>query len=142
MKEKKDNVEDEKELETHICPHDGCEKTYSMPWQCNDHYRKSHLKKQCPECGKVFSSNFFRKHMANTHNKLQKDFFCDKCGKAFFEKYLLENHEEVEHKGQRFRCRYPECKSDQEYRDASNRTAHERSKHGDTYNKFLSKNNK
>ena len=96
--------------------------------------RESRQKVKCHECDKTVQAGFLQKHMTNAHHK---NYSCKKCGKEFFGKDKLESHEEVEHKEQRFKCRYPECKSDQKYRDRSNRLAHERKKHGTTYPKFL-----
>ena len=127
-------------VKPYVCPYYGCEKTFKSLEYKQIHFTRAHFQKECPECHKMMSWGYLKRHLANAHNKLSKDFSCYKCGKGFYEKFMLEQHEEVEHKGQRFRCRYPECKNDQEYRDASNRTAHERSKHGTTYIKFLAKN--
>ena len=124
-------------MKTHVCNHEECGKTFNSLTRLRTHYNYTHVKAQCPECEKKFSVNFLNKHITNTHHISQKKYWCEKCGKGFVEKWKFEQHEEVEHKGHRFKCRFPGCKSDQEYRDQSNRLAHERKKHGATYSKFL-----
>ena len=120
-----------------MCTEDECGKTFTDIKRFKNHQMK-HKKAECLECHKTVGASFLNLHIANTHHNNQKKYCCEKCGKGFFEKYKLENHEEVEHKGLRFKCRYPECsKSDQEYRNVSNRLTHERRKHGATYSKFL-----
>ena len=60
-----------------------------------------------------------------------KKYQCDKCVKAFGFYAQLTEHEKVEHQGLRYFCRYSDCKTkEQEYRDSSNRVAHERKRHG------------
>ena len=123
----------------HKCPDSECDKTFTDTKRLNQHYR-SHVKAECPECQKMMAIKFLKTHIDNIHKK-EKKYWCDKCGKGFVERYKFELHESVEHQGQRYRCRYPECQdSGQQYRDLSNRLAHERKKHGATFSKFISEN--
>ena len=128
---------EKKEVKAHVCTELECGKTFTDLDRLKKHQRKC-IKVECHECHKRVSISFIKKHIANIHHNNQKKYCCQKCGKRFFEKYQMEQHEQVEHEGHRFKCRYPECnKSDQEYRDQSNRVTHERKKHGATYTKFL-----
>ena len=122
-----------------MCIHEECGKTFRSRTMRNDHFRKVHVKAECPECHKLFSVNFLNKHITYAHQESKKRFWCEMCGKGYLEKFKFEEHKAIEHKGQRYKCRYPECTSDQEYRDQSNRLAHERKKHGATYTKFLAR---
>ena len=129
--------EEKKEVKIHECTEAECGKTFTNLDKLKSHQRKC-IKVECPECHKRVSMDYLNKHITNAHQNNEKKYCCDQCGKAFVDKFRMEQHEQVEHKGHRFKCRYPECdKSDQEYRDQSNRLAHERRKHGATYTKFL-----
>ena len=136
-KEQQETKKEKKEVKIHVCTEGDCGKTFTLLDKLKSHQRKC-IKVKCHECHKKVSLSFIKKHIANIHRNNQKKYCCQKCGKRFFQKYQMEQHEQVEHEGHRFKCRYPECnKSDQEYRDQSNRVAHERKKHGATYTKFL-----
>ena len=142
LKEPESNIDEkggkEVKLKSYECTEEECEKTFTDIYRLKKHQKKAHIKVKCQECLKTFGVGFINKHIANAHHKNQKNYSCEKCGKGFFEKHKLETHEEVEHKGLRFKCRYPDCdKKSLEYRDVSNRLAHERKKHGTTYSKFL-----
>ena len=121
-----------------VCTQDNCNKVFSNLGKLSTHHREAHIKVQCPECLKMFSMTHVNNHILLCQ-KSQKKFVCDMCGNGFNKKYQFENHKKM-HEGQRFRCRYPDCKSTQEYRDSSNRVAHERKKHGSSYIKIMAEN--
>ena len=100
-------------------------------------YIKEHMKLHteekipCPECNAVVRD--LKEHIANVHT-LDKDkkFQCQDCGKGFLHQHKLEKHKMNVHLKQRpFQCRYG-C--DMAYNDKSNRSAHERKKHGKLFN--------
>ena len=121
------------------CPVEGCQKIFYRQGDLNQHHKevhKVHISQECPICHKMFKK--IDLHIDNIHHN-KKKVCCKKCGKGFPYQALLDQHEAVVHKGVRFQCRYPDCQSkDQQYRDKSNRSAHERNKHGSPYTKVLS----
>ena len=121
-----------------VCTQEKCNKVFSDVGTLRRHHRETHIRVQCPECLKMFSMQFINNHILLCQ-KRQKKFVCDMCGNGFNQKYKFEKHKKM-HEGQRFRCRYPDCKSNQEYKDSSNRIAHERKKHGASYTKFMAEN--
>ena len=111
----------------------------------------------CPECGKVLKEAYLRLHIRKVHSaaaceicgvvvknvKLHmqgqhmadsdKRFHCKECGKGFMCKVTMENHRMNMHiKAQPYQCRYG-CEN--RYNDTSNRSAHERRRHGAVYSK-------
>ena len=114
------------------CADDECEKMFPNKGQANSHFNKVHTKgAPCPECGKDVKR--LQLHIDTIHRS-NKKYQCDKCSKAFANWSQLRNHELVDHEGIRYKCRYSDCQTkDQEYRDPSNRSAHERKRHGGVF---------
>ena len=127
-------VDDKKPIIELKCTFEGCEKIFYRQWDLNQHHNRVHVTSECPICHKLVKN--MQQHVDSIHlNK--RNVFCEKCGKGFRYQALLDQHDEVEHQGVRFQCRYPDCQfKDQQYRDKSNRAAHERNKHGSLYTKF------
>ena len=115
------------------CPEDFCGKPFSCKGKLNAHVNKVHVISTCPHCGKQVKN--LKQHIVLVHQPEAKKYQCDKCPKAFSEACNLKTHEMVDHQGLRFYCRYPDCRTkSQEYRDSSNRAAHERKRHGGPFN--------
>ena len=112
------------------CSEVGCEKTFVTQAQRNQHFNKVHVLSTCHLCDKKVK--ILHRHIKLWHS--EKKFQCDKCVKAFEIISKLTEHEKVEHQGLRYFCRFSDCKTkDQEYRDSSNRYAHERKRHGGNF---------
>ena len=114
------------------CADDECHKKFPTKGQANSHFNKVHTKgAPCPECGKDVKR--LQLHIDTMHSS-NKKYQCDKCSKAFGNLSHLKNHELVDHQGVRYYCRYSDCQTKgQEYRDPSNRSAHERKRHGGVF---------
>ena len=117
------------------CPITECARIFPSKGILNAHCNKVHISKTpCPECGKEVKN--MQQHMEAMHTA--KKYQCDKCPKAFNILHLLTNHELVDHQGVRYYCRYSDCQTPgQEYRDPSNRSAHERKRHGGVFRAAL-----
>ena len=115
------------------CPIIECAKIFPSKGLLNVHFNGVHINKiPCPECGKEVKN--MPAHMDSMHSAAKK-YQCEKCPKAYVSKNLLSEHDLVDHQGVRFYCRYPDCQTKgQEYRDRSNRGAHERKRHGGNFN--------
>ena len=112
-----------------------CGKMYNK-YGFSHHNYKVHKPRTCPICGKVVK--ILLAHMNRHKTEADREYKCEVCGKGFNYQPALEEHGLVDHQGVRYSCRYPDCKSNSpEYRDKSNRDAHERKKHGLPYSKFL-----
>ena len=102
----------------------------------DQHYKRKHVLKKCPECGvevKILYAHMQKKHKQDFELTIR----CDQCGKGFTQQNYLTRHVAIVHQGKRFHCRYPDCvKKAQPYRDSSNRDAHERVKHGGSFTKY------
>ena len=123
------------------CNVEGCEKIFYRQGDLRHHHQHLHTSFECPFCHKMFRKQHIRKHIDRIHHN-KSTVYCEKCGKGFIYQSLLDQHEEVDHQGVRYQCRYPDCQfKDQQYRDKSNRGAHERNKHGAQYTKFLTEGN-
>ena len=113
-------------------------KSFSSQGRLNAHINFVHVVSTCPHCGKQVrarAGHGLQSHIESFHKPEAKKYQCDKCTKAFSVAYSLQKHEVVDHQGLRFYCRYPDCKTkSQEYRDSSNRSAHERKRHGGPFN--------
>ena len=120
------------------CPDDECEKFFPTKGMANGHFNKVHTAKPCPECGKEFKN--LQLHIQTIHSTTKR-YQCDKCLKAFTNLSHLRNHELVDHQGVRYFCRYSDCQNNTEYRDPSNRSAHERKRHGGVFRAALPVNN-
>ena len=106
----------------------------------------------CPDCGKMFKDRYLKLHqrkvlsaaaceicgvvVKNVKHHMQgvhmadsdKRFHCKDCGKGFMCRVTMDNHRMNMHiKAQPYQCRYG-C--DNRYNDTSNRSAHERRRHG------------
>ena len=109
------------------CSQDGCEKTFKTQSSLTQHINRGHLISTCHFCDKQVKK--LDHHITLMHSV--KKYQCDKCVKAFGFYAQLTEHEKVEHEGLRYFCRYSDCKTkEQEYRDSSNRSTHERKRHG------------
>ena len=109
------------------CPE--CAGIFPNKGRLNAHYNKVHRNKTpCLECGKEVKN--MPVHMETKH-RASKKYQCDKCPKTFVSSILLTTHDQADHQGVRYYCRYSDCPTKgQEYRDKSNRGAHERKRHG------------
>ena len=106
----------------------------------------------CPDCGKMFKDRYLKLHQRKVHSAAaceicgvvvknvkhhmqgvhmadsDKRFHCKDCGKGFMCRVTMDNHRMNMHiKAQPYQCRYG-C--DNRYNDTSNRSAHERRRHG------------
>ena len=106
----------------------------------------------CPDCGKMFKDRYLKLHQRKVHNAAaceicgvvvknvkhhmqgvhmadsDKRFHCKDCGKGFMCRVTMDNHRMKMHiKAQPYQCRYG-CEN--RYNDTSNRSAHERRRHG------------
>ena len=112
---------------SYTCNQDDCEKKFGNQGLLNAHVNKVHVVSTCRFCNKQVKRLY--EHIKTMHS--EKKFHCDKCAKAFGFMAKLVEHEKVEHQGLRYFCRYSDCKTkEQEYKESSNRSAHERKKHG------------
>lgn len=119
--------EDRDTLSPFACNQDDCEKTFKSKCQLHAHVNKVHVISTCRYCNKQVKR--LDQHIQTMHS--EKKYQCDKCTGAFGSMAKLLQHEKVEHQGLRYFCRYHDCKTkEQEYRDSSNRSAHERKRHG------------
>ena len=68
------------------------------------HIDKVHKKSQCPHCGDMVKNLSFhlKQHVPNDERPLK----CDKCGKGFFQKHILEEHSNVHTGAKPFKCKY------------------------------------
>ena len=121
-------------------PCDTCGRVYPSTASLQDHVsRKCQVKvKECTLCGAKVKH--MREHLHAVHREEKdKRFQCGICGKGFYDKKKLANHEMSMHiKTRPHRCRYG-C--DIGYNDISNRNAHERKTHGQRFDLAM-KNNK
>ena len=117
---------------SYTCNQDDCEKTFITKVLLNRHVNGAHrILSTCHFCQKQVKQ--LDEHIRTIHS--ENKYQCDKCAKAFKVMAKLVQHEKVEHQGFRYFCRYSDCKTkDQEYRDSSNRSAHERKRHGAPFN--------
>ena len=110
-----------------ICEEDGLEKHFGKACKLKIHIDRVHSARSCPLCGVTVKK--LDLHMANIHRSDdEKRYKCNYCGKGFNEKHSLESHAWSQHSGILLKCRYPDC--ERAYKDASNRTAHEKKSHG------------
>ena len=135
LKLHKRNVHENKEENnstSYTCNQDDCEKTFITKVLLNRHVNGAHrILSTCHFCQKQVKQ--LDEHIRTIHS--ENKYQCDKCAKAFKVMAKLVQHEKVEHQGFRYFCRYSDCKTkDQEYRDSSNRSAHERKRHGAPFN--------
>jgi hypothetical protein len=94
------------------------------------HKDKVHSAAACEVCGAVVKN--VKYHMQSMHTPdSEKRFQCKDCGKGFMSQITLDSHRMNIHlKTQPYQCRYG-C--DNRYNDISNRSAHERRRHGGTW---------
>ena len=125
-----------KQREKIICPE--CGRFFKFRSELRKHEKQVHFPEPCHECGKVVSNmgEHLRRH------KTVRDFNCSSCPKGFISNQKLKEHERAIHEGILFKCRYPDCSDNGGnggvgYRDSSNREAHERRKHGASYNRRI-----
>ncbi|PIK44869.1 putative gastrula zinc finger protein XlCGF57.1-like [Apostichopus japonicus] len=76
----------------------------------------------CEQCGKVFGRRNLKKHIQTHQKGRERDLICDICGKGFFFKNGLRNHQQIHNKKTSFVCRY--CP--RSYKTFFGRTIHER----------------
>jgi len=110
------------------CP--TCGKTVSGKASLVSHMKAVHDPATCTICGAVVKR--IKIHMEQVHMEdSDKRFICSYCGKGFMEKYQHNKHVINMHtKTQPYQCRYG-C--DNRYNDASNRNAHEKRRHGSSF---------
>merc|ERR1712226_1038948 len=101
----------------------------------NDQLLKAHMishqvPAKCPICG--INIKQLKNHMETVHlDDSKKPFQCNDCEKGFMARYKLDKHRMNIHiKTQPYRCRYG-CEN--KYNADSNRSAHERRRHGKVY---------
>ena len=134
MKSHKKNVHkspSDIEITDFECPDAECSKKFPSRGILNSHYNGVHKNSiPCPECGKNVKN--LEVHQDSVHRA--KKYQCDKCERAFSTISQLNQHDLVDHQGVRYFCRYNECQTKgQEYRDSSNRSTHERKRHGKVF---------
>ena len=102
-----------------------------------NHVSRIHRSKVCNLCGITVTSKKYSDHMKRAHlTEQDRKFRCEQCGKGFIEKFRMGVHIESVHMGVKYKCRYSECEtSDQTYCNSSNRSAHERKRHGRVFSK-------
>ena len=88
--------------ETVSCNH--CGKVWPSQAKLAKHIDKVHKKSQCPHCGDMVKNLSFhlKQHVPNDERPLK----CDKCGKGFFQKHILEEHSNVHTGAKPFKCKY------------------------------------
>ena len=111
-----------------------CDLLYTDKLLLQRHNSKVHKPKICPNCGKTV--NNLPLHLKHHQSEESRQYHCDTCGKGFINRSRLKAHLQL-HSGVLFKCRYPSCvKNNPEYKDPSNRDAHERKKHGLIFSKL------
>ena len=110
------------------CP--DCNKILKNKDILKNHWRKVHVSAPCSICGVVVKNMGL--HMGERHKpNSEKKFLCSDCKNGFMTKQKLENHRMSVHlKSQPHKCRHG-C--DNRYNDSSNRNAHERRRHKETF---------
>ena len=107
------------------CP--DCDKIMQSQSKLRVHWKKVHTSAPCSVCGVVIKT--MQVHMDEMHRKdSEKKLHCVDCGKGFMSRQKLDDHRMSVHiKSLPYRCRFG-CEN--RYNDRSNRSAHERRKHG------------
>ena len=88
--------------ETVSCKH--CGKVWPSQAKLNKHISHVHKKTPCPQCGEMVKNLAY--HMRNHISNDERPIKCEKCGKGFFEKHVLEEHSNVHTGAKPFKCKY------------------------------------
>jgi len=90
----------------------GCKVLLKTSQSLKDHLRRHTNKKErikCTICSKDYADNSdLKRHTKFVHEKPEKKFVCNTCGKTFFTDKLLDRHMET-HEGKILSCWYPSC---------------------------------
>jgi len=114
-------------------PCEDCGQQFVTKGKLDTHKRKVHVEKvACEICGAIVKDR--TRHMDTVHTAdAEKKFQCEDCNKGFQSKILLRIHEESVHtESPQYQCQYG-CEN--QYRNLSNRSAHERKRHGQIWKK-------
>jgi hypothetical protein len=112
------------------CPE--CGKCMSTEAGLKAHRKMAHTSAVCPVCGVTRNLKTLKVHMERMHVvDSEKRFHCEDCGKGFMTNQSIDSHRMNNHiKARPYICRHG-C--EKRYNDRSNRIAHEKRRHGDSY---------
>merc|ERR1719154_833213 len=78
---------------------DICDSSFYFAYRLKTHKRMHKIKPyQCDKCKECYTNEKdLNYHKLRKHEKVQKPFECNICGKAFLQKYMLTDHIAAEH---------------------------------------------
>ncbi len=86
-------------LGRYCCIEEGCGVTTKMRCDILRHFCEEHNPQKCPDCGKVFPYRQVVRHMAINHTGVTRH-ACETCGERFYDRVHLRDHEESVHEKQ------------------------------------------